>query len=103
MIKMDENNILMMGSRQTWLLPLSAQSEAKWRRLPDLVRARNNFHLAQLGSRFVSTSCNLCNFFTWDQGGKHCRLLAVGSGAGVVEEWKEGKWAKVPFQSSILP
>ena len=57
MIKMDENNIIMMGSRQTWLLPLSAQSEAKWRRLPDLVRARHNFHLAQLGSRSVSTSC----------------------------------------------
>jgi len=74
------------SSRQTWLLPLSAQSEAKWRRLPDLVRARNNFHLAQLGSR----------------------LLAVGSGAGVVEEWKEGKWVKVeglslPWDIKVTP
>ena len=53
--------------------------------------------------RFPPRVCTLGHFFTWDQGGKHCRLLAVGSGAGVVEEWKEGKWVKVPFQSSILP
>ena len=35
---------------------------------------------------------------------KHSRLLAVGSGAGLVEELEEGggKWSQVPFEASIL-
>jgi len=44
-----------------------------WVRLGDLVRARQHFHLVHLDTR----------------------LLAVGSGGGVVEEWLEGRWQVV--------
>jgi len=77
------------SSRQTWALPLSSSSRlAKWSRLPDMLHPRNNFHLVHLRSR----------------------LLAVGSGTGIVEEWKEKgeKWAKVkelslPWDIKVTP
>jgi len=59
------------SSRQVWALPLSSQAaQHQWTRLPDLLRARSNFNLVRLNGR----------------------LLVVGSGSGVVEEWDmEGK------------
>ena len=174
--------MMMNTARQTWALSLSSSSRlAKWSRLPDMLRPRNNFHLVHLKSRLdchlrskffkiklwfspgspeikvwflpeikvwfspcspdvkvwfwpFSPEIKVCFFawltwgpgliitsFTWYQGlifiwltwhhvlrkrgcvecTKYSRLLAVGSGTGIVEEWKEKgeKWAKVYFET----